>query len=285
MADERDTKKVKLVTVDPSNAPSKVTWMNIFTKNTKQSAAVFERILNFKPQSHPYDEIWIELQVPEKDSTNISFHVLSEQEEERGLHVGAAQLSVFVKDLVQYHEFVKDIVKVVQEPTRQHWGGFQAIYGVEGVELSVLEMNENWTKAEHSNGHAEKTKAEDSKENSDSSHSGICHLEIPFENAERVEKFYTDVFGWTFAKKGEWSFFRTNDPQYPLSGTLLPSDFRITHPIVHLRVSNVSEALQRVKEHGGQIVKEEFLIGEGIGYNGVFKDTEGNVLAVYAKFV
>ena len=47
-------------------------------------------------------------------------------------------------------------------------------------------------------------------------------------------------------------------------------------------MDEIEPVLEKVKEHGGTVVKEKFLIGEGIGWNAFFKDTEGNEIGVYS---
>jgi len=272
---EHSTKKSKLVSVDPSIAPVKIAWVQFFIKNTRSSASELARVLNFNHKPSPYDDDWLELKAPEEGHTGIGLHRLSEDMEKEGNRVGDARLDVFVKNLDQYHDFVKEFVKVLQEPTKQMWGGYQAIYEVENIKISALQEIVHEKEVEK--------EKEKEKEKENAAHSGICHLEIPCEDAGRVSKFYGDVFGWTFQEVGKWRLFKTLDTEYPLAGNLLVSNFRISEPIVHLRVANVNAALEKVKGNGGEVLKEEFSIGEGIGYNGIFKDTEGNVMAVYAK--
>lgn len=51
---------------------------------------------------------------------------------------------------------------------------------------------------------------------------------------------------------------------------------------LHITVEDIDAVLERVKQHGGSVVKEKFLIHESVGWNGFFKDTEGNEIGVYS---
>lgn len=52
---------------------------------------------------------------------------------------------------------------------------------------------------------------------------------------------------------------------------------------LYITVEDIEKSLETVKTNGGQVVKQKFLIGPGIGYTAFFKDTEGNELGLYSK--
>jgi len=165
-------------------------------------------------------------------------------------------------------------VKILKEPTREKWGGFIAAYeSPDGTKFSVLE---EWNAPTETGKEKEKEKEKPN---------GICHLEIPCEKLERAEHFYGEVFGWTFQRHGDdYSLYKTHDLKYPLAGGLFKrkkDDEKISMPIVHILVEDIPKALDKVKAKGGTIVKEKFSIGEGIGFNAHFSDTEGNLMALY----
>jgi len=107
-------------------------------------------------------------------------------------------------------------------------------------------------------------------------------IEIPCDNAERVGKFYSEVFGWTITVYGSYHMFESNDPTYKVSGNFTVDKNRFTFVAFHLHVENVQQHLEKIKAAGGSIVKEKFEM-DNIGHFGHFKDSEGNVMSLYSK--
>jgi len=49
------------------------------------------------------------------------------------------------------------------------------------------------------------------------------------------------------------------------------------------KTGNLTDELSRVNAAGGKVLQEKKLIAEGIGYMGLFLDTEGNRLALHSR--
>jgi uncharacterized protein len=117
----------------------------------------------------------------------------------------------------------------------------------------------------------------------------VVHFEMPYENAERVSKFYADAFGWTMqgtgAGMGDYVIAGTTDtgpdgrPIVPgtINGGFFPrpADGPSQHPSVVVAVGDIGEAIEAVKTAGGEILGEAIEI-PGVGMYVSFRDTEGN---------
>jgi len=277
---EPAAKKPKVIERDSDIIISKVQWATIFTDSTKESAAFYEKFLGWKipADCEKYMEQWAEVRNPNdinaqapKD-TAIAFHT---SKGENSSVAGTLSLNLLVKDLEKFHEHVKSIegLKVISPPNKPHWGGYIANYeGPDGVQISVLQ---EWQAA---------PKTEEKKEDEPISGRGVCHLEIPCESFDRVRKFFTDTFGWTFTVWGDddW-FWVSNDPKYKLSGGLVASKERIAHPVLYLNAGPIDVALEKIKANGGKVIKEKYSVRPHLPKKGAahFADTEGNVWALY----
>jgi len=131
---------------------------------------------------------------------------------------------------------------------------------------------------------AESKAASNEKEPPKTGGCGICHLEVPCENFDRAQKFYGDLFGWTFEAHGpEYLIFRCNDSS---SGTVSGGGMykcpdRINLPVAYLQVSDIDAKMKEIKEAGGSVLKEPHEIGGNMGQISSFKDSEGNAMSLY----
>jgi len=114
----------------------------------------------------------------------------------------------------------------------------------------------------------------------------IQHVDIPCKDLTRISTFYERVFSWTTTPTG-FPFYRLW--KTPGEGTLeggfyvLEGDLPSKGIGLHITVEEIDPILEKVKQNGGTVVKEKFIIAEEIGWNAFFKDTEGNELGLYAQ--
>ena len=83
----------------------------------------------------------------------------------------------------------------------------------------------------------------------------IVHFDIPADDPARAQKFYQEVFGWTFEKWNgpmEYWMAKTGDDKQPgINGGLakrMPGQFGITNTI---DVSSVDEFAKKILSKGG----------------------------------
>ena len=117
----------------------------------------------------------------------------------------------------------------------------------------------------------------------------VVHFEMPYEDAERVAKFYKTAFGWNMnnmgkqmgdyviaetAETGEDHMVKTpgtiNGGFYPLSSAPQSKE-----PSVVVAVKDIKQAMEDVKKAGGELLGEPMEI-PGIGLYVSFKDSENN---------
>ncbi len=116
----------------------------------------------------------------------------------------------------------------------------------------------------------------------------VVHFEMPYDNRERLAKFYESAFGWRIRMLGEdmgnYVLATTTEtdesgPKRPgaINGGFYPKspERPAQHPSVVIAVEDVEESMKKVAEGGGKILGEPMDI-PGVGRYVSFIDTEGN---------
>ena len=111
----------------------------------------------------------------------------------------------------------------------------------------------------------------------------IIHFDIPADDPARAQKFYQDVFGWTFDKWNgpmEYWMAKTGDDKQPgINGGLAkrqPGQTGVTNTI---DVHSVDEYAKKIESKGGKVIMPKMAI-QGVGYFAQCLDTEGNVFGI-----
>lgn len=117
----------------------------------------------------------------------------------------------------------------------------------------------------------------------------VVHFEMPFENRDRMAKFYESAFGWRTQKLGDemgnYVVATTAEsgaegrPKEPgkINGGFFPkkSDYPAQYPSVVIAVDNLDKSIKKVTKAGGKVLGEPMEI-PGVGRYVSFTDTEGN---------
>src|SRR5215813_205267 len=116
----------------------------------------------------------------------------------------------------------------------------------------------------------------------------VVHFEMPYDNRQRVAKFYESAFGWQTQILGEdmgnYVLATTTEsgqdgPKRPgaINGGFFPRkpDWPGQHPSVVIAVDDIKAATRKVKDAGGTVLGEPMEI-PGVGQYVSFTDTEGN---------
>jgi len=256
--------------------PEQIQYVTLFTDQLSKTKEFFTSALGFTVKQDEGE--WIEMAPNNKSiksPTILGLHNFDKAKNPE-YKSGEFRLTFFVEDLNAFHESLvkRDDVSVISVPTRQHWGASMASYKVfDGSSFSVIGIPADM-----------KQKMESSCVESNKGF-GVCHLELPVENMERSSKFYTDTFEWALTPYGaEYSCFKTTSTKYPLAGgfqvTKDPSE-RITYPAVYITTPSIDDSLKKVVANGGKVVKDKYPLYDF--FLATFKDTEGNVMALYQK--
>ena len=119
----------------------------------------------------------------------------------------------------------------------------------------------------------------------------VVWFEIPFDESERAQKFYQDVFGWHTGPFTDNDYYaaittdtnpQTMEPKEPgaINGGLMKRDDTGKHPIVLIEVSSIDEHLKKIEQNGGKTVMSKTIIGD-IGLYARIEDTEGNIVGLW----
>lgn len=118
--------------------------------------------------------------------------------------------------------------------------------------------------------------------------SPVVHFELPYKDAKRIAKFYSESFGWKITDLGEQSgnyiLAQTTDkdakPGFPagsIDGGFYPlkPDWPSQYPSIVIGVENINETIERINKNGGTVLGEPMTI-PNFGIYVSFLDTEGN---------
>ena len=118
----------------------------------------------------------------------------------------------------------------------------------------------------------------------------VVHFEIPADDMDRAQRFYTGAFGWTTnsAPGLQYILVHTTEtdqrggPKAPgaINGGIMPRKAPISSPVITINVENIDEGIARVQKAGGQLVHPKFQVGN-FGLSAYIKDTEGNVIGLW----
>ena len=121
----------------------------------------------------------------------------------------------------------------------------------------------------------------------------VVHFEMPYENKERLSKFYSKAFGWEMQKTGpEMGDYVTahttetdkeNMIKTPgtINGGFFPKkpDWPAQYPSVIISVDNIKDAMKKIADAGGKVLGEPVEI-PGVGQYVSFTDTESNRVSI-----
>jgi predicted enzyme related to lactoylglutathione lyase len=122
------------------------------------------------------------------------------------------------------------------------------------------------------------------KEQSMTQAGDFTHIEIPADDVDRAQRFYNGVFGWQLqAVEGYPDYFLFTTPsgeEFPggavgKRGQSAPEQVRN-----YVLVTSIDETVPQVEALGGLIVEPKAEV-PGQGWYAVFKDSEGNELALW----
>ncbi len=114
-------------------------------------------------------------------------------------------------------------------------------------------------------------------------------VEIPVKDIERAMKFYATVFEFapTEIRKEDVrlsaTMVSTGEDGSPGISLTQTNNFDpgTKGPLVYLNTDKMEPYIERVKAAGGKVVTGKTSMGEA-GFYGLFEDTEGNLLSLYA---
>lgn len=116
----------------------------------------------------------------------------------------------------------------------------------------------------------------------------VVHFEMPYDDRDRMAKFYEDAFGWHTRKLGEdmGNYVLATTTETGESGPKTPGAINggffqrcvgqpAQHPSVVIAVDDIAAAAKNVAEAGGEVLGDPMEI-PGVGQYVAFRDSEGN---------
>jgi hypothetical protein len=118
----------------------------------------------------------------------------------------------------------------------------------------------------------------------------IVHFEIPADDAEKLRKFYTELFGWKIEKMpGPIEYWNietvpTNERGEPIrrgvNGGMMKKQNPEHKPVNYISVESIEEYGKKIEKLGGKVItpKEEV---PGMGRWVLALDPEGNLFGLF----
>lgn len=111
------------------------------------------------------------------------------------------------------------------------------------------------------------------------------HFEIPVDDPDRAERFYSTIFGWTFNRfEGAPSYYglaHTGDDNPGIDGALFQRDGGAETTIT-MSVGSIEDSLATITGAGGSVVLGKTPV-PGMGYFATCTDTEGNRFGIFTE--
>ncbi|HLX31208.1 MAG TPA: VOC family protein [Gaiellaceae bacterium] len=107
----------------------------------------------------------------------------------------------------------------------------------------------------------------------------VVHVEIPAEDMERAQQFWSGVFGWEFGPSMSEEFdYRMARISEGAGAALMPAEER-GHPNYYFDVPDIDAAIGKVRELGGQAADKQPVPTHG--WFAAATDTEGNAFHLW----
>ena len=109
----------------------------------------------------------------------------------------------------------------------------------------------------------------------------ICYFEIPFDDQQRAQKFYSEMFGWEFTEMtmGLSRYFSIKTP-HGIPGGLLARQKTHNGPVSYVEVESVDDSLRKAKKLGATVIVGKISLAS-MGHFALLEDTEKNVIGLW----
>ena len=118
-----------------------------------------------------------------------------------------------------------------------------------------------------------------------------CYFEIHADDCQRAQKFYRDLFGWSFtrfeAPDVEYYRIATNEPGAMAGGLLKrPGPVQPFQPpnafVVTLAVPSLDAYVEKAQAAGAAVALPKFAV-KGMGWTAYLIDTEKNIFGLFQQ--
>lgn len=111
----------------------------------------------------------------------------------------------------------------------------------------------------------------------------VVHFEIPFEDQDRAEQFYTRAFGWSFQHWGEDTGYLLTDIQdgeMGINGALISRSELHAAPVVIIDVEDIDAGVAAAVTAGAEQLGDKNAV-PNMGWSAYVRDPEGNVIGLW----
>jgi predicted enzyme related to lactoylglutathione lyase len=112
----------------------------------------------------------------------------------------------------------------------------------------------------------------------------FTHFELVSNDLEKTAAFYRDVFGWQIQKWSGpvdyWLVTTGEEGARGINGGLMQAEGEFRGTINTMEVDDIDAVLEKVRAHGGEIVREKDII-PGVGYQAYIKDNAGIIVGLH----
>ena len=119
----------------------------------------------------------------------------------------------------------------------------------------------------------------------------VVHFEIPADDFDRAQKFYTDAFGWNLQHMPEMQYTmvmttESNEQGMPANPGAINGGMgkrqspHSEHPTVTIGVDDIDKAVEAISAAGGSALGEKMAVAD-MGWAAYFTDSEGNVIGLW----
>ena len=113
---------------------------------------------------------------------------------------------------------------------------------------------------------------------------GICHIELPCADINKMKDFYGAVFGWETEIIPQMDYGMWKAPEGVNGGfakNLKPAA-KDSGVLFYIQVSDIEGSLKKIEQNGGKMVKGKTDI-PNIGQYAIFRDVSGNDIGIFKE--
>jgi predicted enzyme related to lactoylglutathione lyase len=108
----------------------------------------------------------------------------------------------------------------------------------------------------------------------------IVHIEFPAADADRAQRFWSELFGWSFGDSGMSEMdYRIARLGENLGVAVFPFEERSGYPNYYYAVEDIEASRAKIRELGGEA--EEKMPVPKMGWFAACKDSEGNAFHLW----
>jgi uncharacterized protein len=111
----------------------------------------------------------------------------------------------------------------------------------------------------------------------------VCFFELPADDFEPLQRFYQELFNWTFEKvPGGFRYYKINMGQDTPKGGMTARQDPAHTPVNYVKVESVEKSLEKAQQLGAKLVVSRKPV-PGAGWFAVLLDPQGNRLGLWEE--